>query len=251
MTHPGETCIVVGASSGIGAALAKRLAADGCKVALLARRKDRIAQLAREIDQTAGRPLALAIEHDVRAPDAVDATFDAIEKQLGDVAAIYYVAGVMPEVGPDEFDTSKDLQQFAVNTLGSIAWCNAAARRFLARRRGFIVGISSVAGDRGRAKRPGYCASKAGQDVHLEALRNRLWNKGVSVTTIRPGFVDTEMTAGLGLKGAISAEQAADAIVRAARKRKGVVYVPFKWRIIMTVIKTMPSFVFKRLAFLQ
>ena len=251
MTHPGETCIIVGASSGIGAALAKRLAADGCKVALLARRKDRIAQVVGEIDNKAGRPLALAVEHDVRVHATVDATFDAIEKQLGDVAAVYYVAGVMPEVGEDEFDSDKDVQQFAINTLGSIVWCNAAARRFLARRRGFIVGISSVAGDRGRAKRPGYCASKAGQDVHLEALRNRLWNKGVSVTTIRPGFVDTEMTAGLGLKGAISAEQAANAIVAAARKRKAVVYVPFKWKIIMTVVKAMPSFVFKRLAFLQ
>src|SRR5690606_17983836 len=136
--------------------------------------------------------------------------FAKVEAELGDVAALYYVAGVMPAVGPDEFDTDKDVQQFETNTLGSIAWSNAAARRFVPRRRGFIVGISSVAGDRGRAKRPGYCASKAAQDVHLEALRNRLWDKGVVVTTIRPGFVDTEMTAGLGLKGAISAEKAAD-----------------------------------------
>jgi short-subunit dehydrogenase len=71
------------------------------------------------------------------------------------------------------------------------------------------------------------------------------------VTTVRPGFVDTEMTAGLGLKGAISADQAADACVRAARRRKTVVYVPPKWRLIMTAIKAMPSFLFRRLAFLQ
>lgn len=251
MTHPGETCIVVGASSGIGAALAKRLAQDGCKVALLARRIERIEALAKEINQRAGRELAIAMRHDSSEPDSVEPAFAAVEDKLGDVAAMYYVAGVMPEVGMSEFDTGKDLLQFQVNTLGSIAWCNAAARRFLARRRGFIVGISSVAGDRGRAKRPGYCASKAGQDAHLEALRNRLWNKGVQVTTIRPGFVDTEMTAGLGLKGAISAEAAADAIVRAARKGKGVVYVPFKWRLIMGVIKAMPSFLFKRMAALQ
>jgi short-subunit dehydrogenase len=251
MTHPGETCIVVGASSGIGAALAKRLAADGCNVALLARRQERIALLAQQIDAKAGRALALPITHDVRDHTSNDKIFDAIEAKLGDVSAVYFVAGVMPEVGLDEYDSAKDALMLTVNTLGSIAWCNAAARRFVPRRRGFIVGVSSVAGDRGRAKRPGYCASKAGQDAHLESLRNRLWNKGVSVTTIRPGFVDTEMTAGLGLKGAITAEQAADAIVRAARKRKAVVYVPFKWKVIMTVIKTMPSFLFKRLAFLQ
>lgn len=251
MTHPGETCIVVGASSGIGAALARRLAADGCKVALLARRRDKIEQLAREIDQRAGRKLAMPLVHDVADIAGVDAAWSAIEAELGDVVSLYYVAGVMPEVGPDEFDTDKDIRQFQVNTLGCIAWCNAAARRFLPRRRGWIVGISSVAGDRGRAKRPGYCASKAAQDTHLEALRNRLWDKGIHVTTIRPGFVDTEMTSGLGLKGAISAERAADAAVLAARKHKGIVYVPFKWRIIMAVVKTMPSFVFKRLAFLQ
>jgi len=251
MTHPGETCIVVGASSGIGAALARRLAADGCKVALLARRRDRIEALAREIDQRAGRPLAMALVHDVTDVAGVEAAFATIEAQLGDVAALYYVAGVMPEVGPDEYDTGKDILQFQTNTLGSVAWCNAAARRFLPRRRGHIVGIASVAGDRGRGKRPGYCASKAGQDTHLEALRNRLWRSGIQVTTVRPGFVDTEMTAGLGLAGAISAERAADAIVGAARRNRGVVYVPFKWRLIMGVVKAMPSFLFRRLAFLQ
>ncbi len=251
MTHPGETCIVVGASSGIGAALARRLAADGCRVVLLARRADRIEKLAAGIDAQAGRSLAHARVHDVADTDAAEATFAAIESELGDVAALYYVAGVMPAVALDEYDTGKDVQQFRVNTLGCIAWCNAAARRFARRRRGFIVGIGSVAGDRGRAKRPGYCASKAGQDTHLEALRNRLWAHGVSVTTIRPGFVDTEMTAGLGLKGAISADAAAAAIVRAARKGKGIVYVPFKWRIIMAVIRFMPSFLFRRMAFLQ
>lgn len=251
MTHPGETCIVVGASSGIGAAIAKRLAADGCKVALLARRGDRIEKLAAEINQAAGRVLATARVHDASDTDAAEGEFAAIEAELGDVAALYYVAGVMPAVALDEYDTGKDVLQFQVNTLGCIAWCNAAARRFAVRRRGFIVGIGSVAGDRGRAKRPGYCASKAGQDVHLEALRNRLWAHGVSVTTIRPGFVDTEMTAGLGLKGAISAETAAAAIVKAARKGKGIVYVPFKWRIIMTVIRFMPSFLFRRMASLQ
>jgi NAD(P)-dependent dehydrogenase (short-subunit alcohol dehydrogenase family) len=251
VTHPGENCIVVGASSGIGAAIARRLAADGCKIALLARRKDRLVQLASEIDRAAGRQLAFPYEHDVGDLGSVDPLFAKIEDEIGDVAAVYYVAGVMPEVGMTEFDTAKDVSQFQTNTLGSVAWCNAAARRFRPRRRGFIVGISSVAGDRGRAKRPGYCASKAGQDAHLEALRNRLWDKGIQVTTIRPGFVDTEMTAGLGLKGAIAPATAAAAIVRAARRNKGVVYVPFKWRIIMTAIKVMPSFLFKRLAFLQ
>ncbi len=132
--------------------------------------------------------------------------------------------------------------------LGCIAWGNAAARRFLARKSGCIVGISSVAQDRGRIGRPVYNASKAGMDTYLEALRNRLWRHGVRVTTIRPGFVETPMTAGLKLKGAISADKAAELVLRARDKQKSIVYVPGKWRLIMFVIRSIPSFVFRKLS---
>ena len=111
--------------------------------------------------------------------------------------------------------------------LGCIAWGNAAARRFLARKHGCFVGVSSVAGDRGRVGRPVYNASKAGMDCYLEALRNRLWRHGVQVTTIRPGFVETPMTAGLKLKGAIAADKAAELILR-ARDRVSLAINPFR-----------------------
>jgi NAD(P)-dependent dehydrogenase (short-subunit alcohol dehydrogenase family) len=173
--------------------------------------------------------------------------FDRIERELGSVDELHYVAGVMPAVGVDEFDLDKDRQQLQVNALGCIAWCNAAARRFLPRKQGCIVGISSVAQDRGRVGKPGYHASKAAMDTFLEALRNRLWRHGVQVTTIRPGFVDTPMTAGLGLKGAIPADRAAALILRARDRRRAIVYVPGKWRPIMWVIRHIPSFVFRRL----
>jgi NAD(P)-dependent dehydrogenase (short-subunit alcohol dehydrogenase family) len=248
MTHSGENVIVVGASSGMGEAIAKRLAADGCRVALLARREAELQRVAREIDAAAGRQLAFPYVHDAAAADEVEPLFQRIEQDLGDVAGLYYAAGIMPEVGLDEFDTAKDREQFAVNTIGSVAWVNAAARRFLRRRRGTIVGVSSVAGDRGRMGRPAYCASKAAMDCHLEAIRNRLWRHGVVTTTIRPGFVLTPMTAHLRLKGAITAERAAELIVRAARKRKAVAYVPAKWRPIMTVIRLIPSSVFRKLS---
>ena len=152
------------------------------------------------------------------------------------------------EVAIDEFDLGKDRQQVQVNMLGCIAWGNAAARRFLARKAGCFVGVSSVAGDRGRVGRPVYNASKAGMDCYLEALRNRLWRHGVQVTTIRPGFVETPMTAGLKLKGAIPADKAAELILRARDRRKAVAYVPGKWRLIMTVIKLIPSFLFRQLS---
>lgn len=242
------TCIVVGASSGIGLALARRLAQSQRKVAMLARREGELEAQAALINESLANEFAKAYVHDVADVDAAEGLFDRIEAELGDVDELHFVAGVMPEVGPDEFDLGKDRLQVQVNFLGAVAWCNAAARRFQARKRGCIVGVTSVAQDRGRIGRPVYNASKAGMDTYLEALRNRLWRVGVQVTTIRPGFVETPMTAGLRLKGAIPADKAAELILGARDGGKAIAYVPRKWRLIMFVIRNIPSFVFRKLS---
>ena len=242
------TCIVVGASSGIGLALARRLAQSQRKVAMLARRQGELEAQAALINEALADEFAAPYVHDVADVDAAEALFDQIEAELGDADELYFVAGVMPEVDPDEFNLEKDRLQVQVNFLGAVAWCNAAARRFQARKRGCIVGVTSVAQDRGRIGRPVYNASKAGMDTYLEALRNRLWRVGVQVTTIRPGFVETPMTAGLQLKGAIPADKAAEMIISARDGGKAIAYVPRKWRLIMFVIRNIPSFVFRKLS---
>ncbi|MBX3464966.1 MAG: SDR family NAD(P)-dependent oxidoreductase [Planctomycetes bacterium] len=242
------TCIVVGASSGIGLAIARRLALEGRKVALLARREGELRAMAAAIDDALGRQAAFPYPHDAADLDAAEPLFARIEQELGPVDELHYVAGVMPAVALDEFDLAKDRLQVQVNMLGCIAWGNAAARRFLARKGGCIVGVSSVAQDRGRIGRPVYNASKAGMDTYLEALRNRLWRHGVQVTTIRPGFVETPMTAGLPLRGAIAADAAAERILRARDRRRAIAYVPGKWRLILFAIRNIPSFVFRRLS---
>jgi NAD(P)-dependent dehydrogenase (short-subunit alcohol dehydrogenase family) len=183
------TCIVVGSSSGIGLAVARRLALSGRKVAMLARREQELRAQVATGNDVLGRQGAFAYEHDAGDLESVEPLFARIERELGTVDEVHFVAGVMPEVGVDEFDLGKDRQQVQVNMLGCIAWGNAAAQRFLARKAGCFVGVSSVAQDRGRIGKPGYHASKAGMDTYLEALRNRLWRHGVQVTTIRPGFV--------------------------------------------------------------
>lgn len=241
------TAVVVGASSGIGAALAMRLAHEARSVAILARRPEQLKEVADRINQKVGARRVIAYRHDAAELHEVDDCFDRIEEDLGEVAELYYVAGVMPAVALNEFDTDKDRLMFQVNTLGCIAWVNAAARRFLPRKRGLIVGIGSVAGDRGRSGRPGYCSSKAGQDSFLESIRNRLWRHGIQVTTIRPGFVETEMTEGEKMRGAISADRAALLILRARDRRRAIAYVPFKWSVIMRVVRAIPSCVFRRL----
>lgn len=248
MSSCSGTCIVVGASSGIGLAIARRIARSGRKVALLARRENELRAQVKLINETLGKEAAFAYMHDASDADAAEGLFARIESDLGAADELHFVAGVMPEVGADEFDINKDRLQVNVNMLGCIAWGNAAARRFQERKSGSIVGISSVAQDRGRIGRPVYNASKAGMDTYLEALRNRLWRHGVTVTTIRPGFIETPMTAHLQLKGAISADKAAELILKARRKRKAIVYVPGKWRLIMFVIRNIPSFVFRKLS---
>ena len=241
--------IVVGASSGIGESVARRLAADGVTVALLARRGAEVQRIAAEINEACGADRAVGLAHDVTDIGAIDAIWDELEAAHGEVGAMYFAAGILEDVGPDEFDTTKDKRHFDINTIGCVAWVNAAARRFGPRGAGTIVGISSVAQDRGRVGRPAYNASKAGMDTHLEAVRNRLWRKGVTVTTIRPGFVETPMTAKVeGMFWLITADRAAELTISAARKRRAVVYIPGRWCLMMFVIRSIPSFVFRKLS---
>jgi short-subunit dehydrogenase len=238
---------VVGASSGIGAALARQLAAEGCQVALVARREAELAGVCEEINGS-GAVRARAYPHDVQCVEEVPALFQQIAADLGGLDLVIYAAGVQPRVAPDEYSTEKDRLIIEVNVIGAMAWLNEAARRFERAGAGTIVGISSIAADRGRRGNPAYGASKAALDHFLEALRNRLTGRGVTVVTIKPGFVDTALTQGLpGLFWLISPDQAAERILAAARGGSRTVYVPRRWRLVGLVIRSIPSFLFRRL----
>jgi short-subunit dehydrogenase len=243
-----KCALVVGASSGIGAAAARQLARRGYRVALVARREDELNALAERINARSKEPRAFVFPHDVANGNEVPELFDRIVEQLGGLDLVLYAAGVMPTVAPDEYDFAKDKLMVEVNLLGMIAWLNEAADLFGRLRKGTIVGIGSIAGDRGRKKNPVYNTAKGAQAIYLEALRNRLFPAGVRVLTIKPGFVATAMTAGMGnLLWMISAEEAARTIVDAAHRTDGVVYVPARWRAVSWIIMHMPSWLFKRI----
>lgn len=244
---PWKHAIIVGASSGIGAELARMLGHSGCRVALVARRADLLERLAQEINAAAPSATATAYPHDVTCYEEVPSLFQQICRDLGGLDLVIYAAGVMPSIAEDEFDFSKDRSIVEVNLLGGIAWLNEAALRFRRAGEGTIVGISSVAGDRGRRGNPVYCASKAALATYLEALRNRLARYGVAVVTIKPGPVDTPMTAGQKLPLMIPPQRAAKAILAAAARRTHTAYVPGVWRLIMFVIRAIPSFIFRKL----
>ncbi len=242
--------LVVGASSGIGEALARRLATDGARVALVARREDELRRIMQEINNAAGEERAVAVAHDVRAIDEAPDLVQEIAQRLGGLDLVIYAAGTMPAVAIDEFNTVKDRQMLDVNLLGAVAWLNPVADRMARLGRGTIVGVGSVAGDRGRAPNPVYCTSKAGFHAYLEALRNRLAKLGVKVVTIKPGFVDTAMTKGKeGLFWLISADRAAEIILNKARRGVVTAYVPARWRLVMMIVRSIPSFIFSKLGF--
>lgn len=241
--EPKRRAIVIGASSGIGEALTQKLVQEGYYVAAVARRADLLATLCESLNGQ-----AKAYVHDVTDTASVPALFQKIVQELGGLDLVVYAAGIQPLVAPNEYNLEKDAAMIQVNLLGAIAWLNETAVRFERTKSGHIVGISSIAGDRGRVASPVYNTSKAGLSTYLEALRNRLSRHGVTVTTIKPGFVDTIL-----LKNAakvfwvISTQQAAAQIYRAIVQHKQTVYVPARWGLVALIIQHIPSFIFRRL----
>jgi short-subunit dehydrogenase len=240
--------VVVGASSGIGAALARTLAREGYRVALVARRLDVLEGLCTEINARANTDRAHAYPHDVTQHAAAPGVLMRILADFGRLDLVVYNAGIQFTVESSEFDFAKDLAMIQVNLLGAFAWLNPTAQIFERLGRGSIVGISSVAGDRGRAGAPGYNTSKAGLTTFLEALRNRLTRKGVHVLTVKPGFVATDMLHHAKRSfWVIPPEQAAEDIWVAIRRRRQIVYTPGRWRFIMLVVRHIPSAIFRRM----
>lgn len=249
---PRRRAVIVGASSGIGASLARKLAQEGYTVALLARREKQLKALCEEINKACGETRAHYYVHDVTNYPAIPSLLQQILNDLGGLDLFVYNTGIQNFVRLDEFNFEADRQMFEINTLGAVAWLDPVSAMFQSLKAGHIVGISSVAGDRGRVGAPVYNASKAALTTYLEALRNRLTRHGVTVLTVKPGFVETEILKAAGAKRTfwvISPDQAAAGIWSAIKGRKQTVYVPGQWALLMLVIRHIPSFIFRKLSF--
>ena len=244
--------IIVGASGGIGAAVSRRLAREGYTLGLVDLNEKALKGLCNEINQKSGETRASYYVHNAIEYDSVPDTLRGIVAGLGGIDLFIYIAGAIHFPALDEYNFPEDHKMVEVNLLGAMAWLSQIAPLFKSMKAGQIVGVSSVAGDRGRIGNPGYNASKAGFTTYLEALRNRLTRYGVNVITIKPGMVKTDM---LSLPGAprpmfaVMPEKAANLIWNAIRKRKQVAYVDGLWYWIMLVVRNIPSFIFRRLNF--
>ncbi|HEX9414920.1 MAG TPA: SDR family NAD(P)-dependent oxidoreductase [Ktedonobacterales bacterium] len=244
-----DGALIVGASSGIGAALARTLAAAGYRVALVARRRDELDALCADINADSGaEPVALAYVQDVRAYEDAPALFAQIAADVAPLRVIVYAAGVLSRqaVGVD-FEAERAMIE--TNVTGALRWLSLGAEHLERLGTGTLVGISSVAGERGRPGNGAYMASKAALTTYLDSLRYRLRGRGVQVITIKPGYVATAMTAGMPLPKplTVSSEEAARNIAQAITRGRAVAYVPANWRPIMWVVRHLPSFAVSRL----
>ncbi len=245
---PGKCAIIVGSAKGLGGALARKLAREGFVLGLVDRNSELLVQLCAEINAgNVGQ--AFPYVQDVTSYEEVPALFQKILVDLGGLDTFIYVAGILLPTTPTTYDFEKDRLMISVNALGALAWFNVVAPVFQALHSGHIVGISSVAGDRGRVGNPGYNSSKAALTTYLEALRNRLSRYGVHVLTVKPGFMDTDM-----LKSSprtfwvVSPEQAAEDVYKALRQRRQTIYTLGRWGWIMFIIRHVPSVIFRRLS---
>ncbi|MFN3819245.1 SDR family oxidoreductase [Blastomonas sp.] len=235
--------LIIGARSDIGRALAKGYAAKGCEV-ILAARGDISA------DAT---DLALRTQAKVRAVsvDITDGAADAFFDSLGVVpGTVVMVAGLLGDQAESAAHDEIAAKVMDSNYNGPARYLLAAARRMANVPGACIIGISSVAGERGRASNFIYGSAKAGFTAFLSGLRNAHAKTGLHVMTVKPGFVRTQMTAGMKLSPVMTAEpeQVADAILKAQDKKADVIYTLGRWRMVMAVIRAIPEPIFKKLS---
>jgi short-subunit dehydrogenase len=248
--QPRKRAILIGACGGLGTVLTRKLAREGWTLALVARQADCPEALAKEINAD-GTGRALAYVHDVNKTGEVPSLLKKIIAELGGLDLVIYNAGINLPPGMEKLNAADDIRMIQVNLLGAVAWLAPIGDLFKEAKSGTIVGISSVAGDRGRITNPGYNTSKAGLTTYLEALRNRLTRHGVHVLTVKPGFIATEMLrASAGPKPfTVTPERAADDIYNAIQKKRQVIYTHPIWRWIMLALTHTPSIIFRRLNF--
>ncbi len=241
--------LIFGATSAIAHATARRMVARGCHVFAVGRNPDKLDALLADLRVRAGPQQIIAgAQADLDRIDGHRALFDAAMQALGGIDTVLIAHGVLPEQSACEQSVEALLAALHTNGSSAIALAAEAARRLSSP--GTIAAIGSVAGDRGRQSNYAYGAAKGMLDRYLQGLRNRLRARSIQVLMVKPGFVDTPMTAGFARKGPLwaSADRIAGGIVAAIERRRDVVYLPWFWRPIMLIVQHIPERVFKRLS---
>lgn len=238
--------LIVGAKSDIAKAIAREYAKHGYDLYLAARDVEELEAFANDVMVRTQKKVKL-VEFDTLDYDNHEAFYEQLEeKPLGIISAVGYLG----KQDKAQLDFNEAQQIVATNYTGIVSLFNLIANDFEQRRSGFIVGISSVAGDRGRKSNYIYGSAKAALTSYLSGLRNRLYDSQVHVMTVKPGFVATKMTEGMDLPEKLTAqpEEVAEAIYNAQQKNKNVLYTKWFWKWIMLIIKSIPEWKFKSMS---
>jgi len=235
--------LIVGATSAIAEATARLFAKEGAEFFLTGRNSGRLEIVAKDLTNRGASKMQTAIFDITKLEDhfaILDQSF------LSPVDVVLVAPGTLGDQKACEASAEATVKELSTNFVATAALLTQIANRL---ERGAVIAvISSVAGDRGRQSNYVYGSAKGGLSIFLEGLRNSLYEAGVHVLTIKPGFVDTPMTAHLS-KGPlyVKPEVIATGIKKAIERRKNVVYLPFRWKMIMAIIRMIPEPLFKRM----
>lgn len=239
-----STALITGASTGIGADLARNLARRGVRVALIARRRELLESLAGELG-----PGTVVVEADLTDPFRAKAAVEEAQGRLGRLDLVIANAGTGYNKAAPKLQVEHIVDVIRLNALGACATVTAAIPYLVQQGSGHLVGVTSLAGMRGLPASAAYSASKAAFSVFLESLRVDLWRAGISVTDVRPGFVATPLTAKNKFKMPflMTSPEAAERIVRALERKKRVFAFPWPTALAMRFATLLPSFIYERL----
>jgi len=244
------TVVILGATRGIGRAVAREYAARGDRLFLLVREPSELVKAAADVDARARTPVVAGTAiADLSDPSTFPSALEAAAAALGGIDAVVVTAAAFGTQDALEADIERTRELLTNNFSHTVVFCEYA-RRYLLPRGGTLCVVSSVAGDRGRKPVILYGASKAGLSAYLEGLDHKFRSAGLKVVTVKPGFVKTGMTAGLKPPPFAGDPQGvARDIVRAIDRGTAVVYTPAMWRWVMFVIRRLPRAVMRRIGF--
>ena len=239
--------LILGATSAIAQESAKYFAKDGDQIFLVGRNEDKLKSIREDLRVRGASKVALST-FDLNDTDQHQNILDQVKKELSSIDIVLIAYGTLSDQKKSQENFGEAEKEIRTNFLSVVSLLTLLSNEFESRRKGTIAVISSVAGDRGRQSNYIYGSSKGALNIFLQGLRNRLYASNVHVLTINPGFVDTPMTAHLNKNFLFaSSECVGKKIYQAIGEKKNVVYIPFFWRFIMCIIKSIPEFIFKRL----
>jgi len=242
--------VLLGATKGIGRALARLLAARGEQLFLLGRDAEDLERSARDLEVRGARGKVGCALCDLNAPASFEPALAAAESALSGFDTVVVTGGLFATQDKLEADPAFLAKMLDANFTGTLVFCEAARKRLLARGGGTLCVFSSVAGERGRKPVVLYGASKAGLSAYLEALDHKYRASGLRTVCVKPGFVRTSMTEGLKPPPfAGEPEQVARIALRAIERGTPVVYAPPMWALVMLVIRSLPRFVMRKVGF--